>query len=177
MRLPLHQWAVLRLALLAMLGACSPVLDWREVRVDDAALSAWFPCKPQRRVRDLTVGTVAVRMEMAACTADRSTYAVSFLAMPDAAAVTQMLEALRTAAVANIGGEPARQSPFELSGATPNLAAGRLWLSGRLPGGAAVREQAAFFTRGLRVYQASVIGPAIAPDAVETFISNLKFSR
>ena len=140
-------------------------------------LTAWFPCKPLRRVRDLPVGGVVVRMEIAACTVDRSTYAVGFFAVPDGARVTQMLEALRGAAIANLGAGPPRLAPFELSGATPNRAAGRLRLSGRLPGGAAVHEHAAFFSRGLRVYQASVIGPAPTQDAVEMFVSNLKFPR
>lgn len=181
MCVPLRRWAVAKCALSGLLGvflgACTPVLDWREVRVDDAALTAWFPCKPDRRVRDLHFGGVAVRMEMVACTADASTYAVSFLALQDAAAVTPMLEALRSAAITNIGGDPPRVGPFELSGMTPNRAAGRLGLSGRMPGGAAVREQAAFFARGLRIYQASVIGAAPTAEAVEMFISSLEFRR
>jgi hypothetical protein len=48
-------------------------------------------------------------------------------------------------------------------------------LSGRLPDGAPVQEHAVFFTRGLRVYSATVIGAKPALPAVETFFGGLKF--
>jgi hypothetical protein len=38
----------------------------------------------------------------------------------------------------------------------------------------AVHQEAAFFARGLRVYQASVISPKIDRDAAETFFAGLK---
>ena len=49
---------------------------------------------------------------------------------------------------------------------TPNPAAIRLRVEGRLPDGKAVQEQAVFFVRGLRVYQASVIGSMPGTEAV-----------
>jgi hypothetical protein len=53
--------------------------------------------------------------------------------------------------------------------------AARLFISGHLPDGAAVQEYAAFFTRGLRVYEAAVIGAKPEPTAVETFFEGLRF--
>lgn len=94
-----------------VLVACSPALDWREVRVDDAALTAMFPCRPERRARDVPLAGAQVRMEMAACAAEGSTYAASFFSVQDPALVTGMLEALRSAAVANVGGAAPRNRP------------------------------------------------------------------
>ena len=58
---------------------------------------------------------------------------------------------------------------------TPNPEALRLAVAGRFPDGAALREEAAFFSRGLRVYQATVVGARPAPQAVESFFSGLRF--
>jgi len=44
-----------------------------------------------------------------------------------------------------------------------------------LPDGTNTQEHAAVFARGLRVYQLSVIGAAPASEAVEAFLSSLKF--
>ncbi len=162
--------------LLAALVACSPVLDWRDVRVDGAALTALFPCRPERRARSVPVAGANVRMEMVACTAGGGTFAASFVDLEDPAAVTAVLEAFRAAAVANLGGAAPRQLPFALGGMTPNAASARLVIAGRLPDGTVVQEHAAFFVRGLRVYQASVIGKEPSPDVVEAFMAGLKFA-
>lgn len=162
--------------LLAGLVACSPALDWREVRADDGALTALFPCRPERRARTVVVADDNVQMEMAVCAASGSTYAVAFIDLHDPAAVTGALEALRRAAVVNLGGGTPRTVPFALGGMTPNPQAARFVVAGHLPDGAAVQEHAALFVKGLRIYQASVIGKAPTPEAVETFIAGLKLS-
>ena len=80
------------------LVACSPALDWREVRVDGGALTALFPCRPEHRARTVPLGADSVRMEMVACAASDSTYAVGYIDIRDPAAVTGALENLRTVA-------------------------------------------------------------------------------
>ncbi|MDQ6679647.1 MAG: hypothetical protein M3Y67_01610, partial [Pseudomonadota bacterium] len=157
------------------LAACAPTLDWREVRVDGGSLVALFPCRPGQRARTVAMVGATVRVEMSACTVAGSTYAVSFIELHDPTAVSGTLEALRAAAVANVSGVRPHVEPFGLAGMTPNPHAARLKVDGRLPDGSEVHEHAAFFVRGLHVYQASVIGAAPMPDAVEAFIGGLKF--
>jgi len=48
-------------------------------------------------------------------------------------------------------------------------------VTGRRPGGEAVDLHAAFFTRGLRIYQLSVLGKAPPPQVVDTFFAGLVF--
>src|SRR5690349_23446913 len=123
-----------RAAPLLALLACSPALDWREVRVDDAGLIAQFPCRPERQTRDLAVAGRRVHMQMVACKAGGSTYAASFFSLEDPGAVKAALEALLSAAATNVGSVPGAVRPFAPAGATPNAAAGRLALEGRGPG-------------------------------------------
>jgi hypothetical protein len=161
---------------LLLLVACTPALDWREVKADADSLTALFPCRPERRSRQVNLTGNAVRMQMASCAAGGSTYAIAFIDLRDPATVGGALEAFRDAAVANVGGAAPRVGALGVVGMTPNPQAVRLAITGRLPDGTAVQEYAAFFAKGLRVYQASVIGPAPAADAVETFISGLRFA-
>jgi hypothetical protein len=60
---------------------------------------------------------------------------------------------------------------------TSNAEARRLEFVGRLPDGRAVTEHAVFFSRGLRVYQASAIGDRPAADLVEPFFAALRFQE
>jgi len=160
---------------LGLLVACSPALDWREVRVDDAGFVARFPCRPQRLTRAVTIAGHAVRMQMLSCTDEDITYAAAWADIDDPRAVRPALEALRHAAAANLGMPESVPEPFVLRGATPNDASARLAIAGHLPDGRAVQEHAAFFPRGVRVYQASLIGPAPSRAAVDGFFSGLAF--
>jgi hypothetical protein len=155
------------------LVACSPTRQ--SVRVDDSTLMALLPCRPERRVRNVVVAAATVRMEMVACTADGVTFAASHFAAQDPGAVTRGLEELKTAAVVNLAGTVIRQTPFRLEGMTPNPAAVRLVIAGRLPGGETAEMHSVFFARGLRVYQVSVLGSKPPADAVETFLAGIGF--
>lgn len=163
-------------ALLTLLVACTPALDWREVHAQGDALAVLFPCRPERHARTIALAGAHARMEMAACAAGGSTYAVSFVDLRDPASVTGALEELRRSAVANVAGVAPRATPFALRGMTPNPEAQRLQVAGHLPDGTPVQEHAAFFVQGLRIYQAGVIGAAPAPEAVKIFFAGLKFS-
>ena len=163
-------------ALLPLLVACTPALDWREVRAQDDALDALSSCRPECRARIVAIAGAHARTEMAVCEAGRSTYAIGFVDLRDPAAVTGALEGLRSGAVGNVAGAAPHVTPFALRGTTRNSEAERLPVEGRLSVGTPVQEHAVFFVQGLRVYQASVIGAAPVPEAVEVFIAGLEFS-
>ena len=156
-------------------AACSPTLDWREFVPEGSELRVTFPCRPDRHARAVVVAGAKVQMEMLICTAGDATYALSFADLADPARISAALAELRAAAVSNLQGRETGLAPLQVQGMTPNPQALRLVVSGRLPDGATVQEHAAFFTRGLRVYQATVIGSKPAPPAVETFLAGLKF--
>ena len=172
MRFPGANFAVIPLATLV---ACSPVLDWREVQPEGGGLVAMFPCKADRYARGVMVGGTSLRMEMHVCAAGGATYALSHVDVPNPAVVAATLTELRVVAAANLGGVGPHVVPLQISGMTPNAEASMLSISGKLPDGVAVRERAAFFAKGLRVYQASVIGANPPADAVDTFFSGLRF--
>jgi hypothetical protein len=114
-------------------------------------------------------------MELHSCEAGGAPFSLAFVDAGDPGRVEPLLAALKASAVANIGGTPAAQ-PFAPPGATPNPGSALLRVQGRLPDGRHVTEHAAFFVRGLRLYQATVLGEALPEDSVQTFFAAIKLT-
>ena len=164
------------MAVLLAVGACSPALDWREFDPEGSGLTVTFPCRPDHHARTVRVAGAAVKMDMLVCTASDITFAVSYLDVADPAGVSAALSDLRAAAKANVGGGDGTAGTASVPGMTPNPQAARLRLAGRRPDGAPLQEQAVFFAKGLRVYQATVVGRILPDEPVDTFFSGLKLA-
>jgi len=141
---------------------------------EGAGVVAIFPCRPDRHARAVVLAGSQARMEMLVCAAGGATYALSFVDVAEPAGVTQAISELRALAVQNLNGAAPRWSELKVDGMTPNPRAARLSVAGRLADGAPVVEEAAFFVRGLRVYQASMVGTKLAPEATDTFFAGLR---
>jgi hypothetical protein len=159
--------------LVPLVVSCSPTLDWREVRPADSEAVALFPCKPDRAARQVSLAGAKVEMRIASCVVQDTVYAIGYATVAEPNRVTPALDELRRAAAANIGATPVA-SDWTLAGMTPNPLAQKLVMQGRDTKGKDVQEQAVFFARGMRVYQATIVGPAIDAAAAETFFSGLK---
>jgi hypothetical protein len=165
------------LAALAVAG-CSPALNWRETRLPEGELTALFPCRPEHFARDLQLAATPVKMLLWSCEADGVTYGLGQVDMADPGRVHAALAELRRSAAANVGGSAERIAALEVPGMTPNPLAERVAISGgHGRDGAALVEQAGFFSRGARVFQATVFGPKLDPEGVETFFAGLKLPR
>jgi len=158
------------------LAACSPALNWREVRPEGSDAVALFPCKPDRFARAVPLAGSRVEMQLASCAVEGVTYGLSHASVAQPAQVKWALEEMQAAAAKNIGAGPATPAPLSISGMTPHPLAQRWALQGHGPDGKPVHEQVAVFTRGLRVYQATIVGPNIDAEAAETFFSGIKLS-
>lgn len=156
--------------------ACAPALDWRRVRFDDMGLEAQFPCKPAGHERTVQLAGRRLPMVMHGCAAEGGTYVVGSLALDDVRDVTAMLQALRDAAARNLMAGAGTLESFPVPGMTPNAHAGRAALTGRRPDGSAVVRHLLLFTRGQRVYQASVLGDRPPEAAVQTFFAGLRLA-
>jgi hypothetical protein len=158
----------------ALLCACSPVLDWRQVKPAGMGLEALFPCRPANLARHVELQDRRLEMVVHACTAAHHTFAVGSLVMPDVREVPAVLDALREAAARNLGDAAQSAQPFEVLGMTPNPRAGLSILTGRRPDGSAVVEHVLVFARGERVYQAMVVGNKPDAETVAAFFAGLK---
>lgn len=157
-------------------SACTPALDWREVRPEGSGALASFPCKPSSHSRTVTLAGAAMQLSLYACSAADVTYAVAVADVQDPARVRPVLEELGRAARTNIqSADSSASAPLHVQGMTPNPLA-MLWrLDGRRQDGRAVQEQMALFVHGTRVFQATAIGVRLDVQALETFFGALHF--
>ena len=165
------------LAAALALTACSPALDWRDVRADAAGLQMQFPCKPLQQQRSVPLAGAPVALTLLVCDAEGQTFGVAHADMADPARVQPALQELAAAAARNIAGTATRTVPLQLPGATPNAASQRQRLAGRLPDGKPAQMELALFAIGTRVFQASVLGEKLNDEGVETFIGALHPTR
>ena len=169
-----RQSAALSIALAAGLCACTPALNWRETHPPDSVVTALFPCKPDHHIRRVSLAGAELAMQLSSCTADGNVYALSQIDVGQADRVTPVLQALREAAAQNIGGPTAVRGPQPVPGMTPNPLAQRLgWRSVR-EDGSTIEAQAAFFTQGTQVYQATIVGTRLDADAADIYFAALK---
>lgn len=157
----------------AMPAACSPALDWREVRPEGSTAVALFPCHPKRQSRHAALTGAPTRMTLWSCEAESLTFALAHAELGDPARVTPALAEMAAALAANLQATEVHRDPLAVPGMTPNAEARRLRISGRLPDGTPVQEQAALFAHGTQVYQAAVLGAR--PDAAaQVFVDGLR---
>ena len=164
---------LLLLTVLSILAGCSPSLNWRQVQGVDAPFVVLLPAKPATLSRPIDLDGMAVTMSMTAAEVDGVTFAVGSIVLPDAALAPNALQAMKIALVRNINGSI--QSEHAGAGGSVDIAAtGTLGRSNQ-----PARLLARFAVRERRVYQAVVVGPASAVDALgvdaaDTFFTSLK---
>lgn len=157
----------------SLLPACSPALDWREVRPEGSTAVALFPCKPKSQSRLATLAGAPVRMTLLSCEAEGATFALAHADVADPARIGTALEEMAAALAANLQASEQRSAPAAVPGMTPVPAARRLEMGGRFPDGAPAQESVALFAHGTRVYQAAVLG-ARPGAAAPVFLDSLR---
>lgn len=148
----------------ALLAACNPTYNWRDVTSQEGRFKALFPAKPAVFTRAVDVDGLRVEMTMTAADVDGATFAVGTAIAPSAAAAQAALPAMRLALLRNIGAvDDVAASPGGVRvDATGAGKAKSMHLSGR------------FEARGTRFYQVIVLGPAgkTPPEQIEQFLAS-----
>ncbi len=169
-----------------LLASCSPVLNWREVRLGDAAMTALLPCKPEQAVRAVELGAGRqADLALWSCDADGATFAVSHMAAPEPAQADAALLQWRAAVLARLqvaqaaaAAAQAAAVPFAPAGALALPASVRLQVAGKRGDGRPVSADAVWFARpeggAVRLYHAVVYAPEARPQAAGAFFAGLQ---
>lgn len=168
-------WRMACVALLgALLGACSPSLNWRQVRPDGVDMTLLLPCKPDRANKTVPLGGRSTRLSMTGCEAGGAMYALAVADLDDASQAAPVLAQWQSLTLSHMRASASTQRPIPVPGADAQPAPTLVSARGIHPDGQAVEGQALYFARGARVFQAVIYAPRIDPDAAETFLSSLK---
>ena len=169
---PLPRAAAALLTAVAMLTACSPTLNWREVRPEGTRLALLLPCKPDKAQKTVPLGGPATPLSMLGCDAGGATFAVAVAQLGEANQAAPVLAQWQALALANMKAGPAQVSPLKLPGAADAIL---VTAQGRRADGTAVSGQAAYFAQGAQAFQVVLYADRITPEVAETFFSSLKF--
>jgi hypothetical protein len=173
------RFSTLLLTAAALLSACSPALDWRDVRPKDINILLTYPCKPEQIAQDVELADQKIKMSMTGCVADKMTFALAHAQLPNPALAARALAQLHQAAVDNVHGKVTFSSPDIPKNATPGLPDGLdLRIDGQTPGGKPVRERVLLFTQGINVYQVTAFAPTddFKDEAAQTFAGSVHLS-
>jgi len=164
------------MALLAagMVAACSPTLNWREIRVESTPLTAMMPCKPDKAAREVPMAGRNVSLTALSCEAGGSTFAVLFANIGEPARFGEVLAQWKTATLGNLRASAIRETPFRPPGALALPQSLQVVATGQRSDGSKVESHAAYFAHGSHVYQAVIYTAQIRPEAAENFFSSLK---
>jgi hypothetical protein len=161
-------------SLLSLL-ACSPALNWREVRFENASLVGWLPCKPDQAQRQVDLNGQAVPLRLMGCEADGMDFTLAQLQLPAGMGLEQAQQAWKTASLASLqaSGDVSTQ-PWSITGASPGLVPQRALAQG----GQGRSARWAWFAYDGRLYQAAVYARAAqakqAQHAMDTLLSGLR---
>ncbi|WP_454692082.1 hypothetical protein [Achromobacter aloeverae] len=157
--------------LAALLSACSPTYDWRELEVADGAARAAFPARMRKESRDIALDGASLAYTLEAARVDQAVFAVghaSLAGLPDARREA-LAKALVRALYRNLKAEP----PADLPPAGSDIS-----VRGEA-GGKPVLLLARVWVRGDLLIEAVATGPAdkLPPAEAETFVHSLRFRQ
>ena len=170
------------LAALACTAACTPALNWREVRMPPTRLQALLPCKPDEGTRTVTLAGQALEMRMIGCEAQGATYTLAWVALQEPGRAGAVLGAWQDATLQRIGIAAGPDAPagtaFVPQGALALPQAVQWRAEGRSPEGGAVTVQAAWFAgtggAGVQAFQAAVYSPTPVPEGAAAFFDGIR---
>lgn len=160
----------------ALLAACSPAFNWREVPVAGAGLVAMLPCKADRATRALPLGTESVQVDMTGCEAGGATFAIAHASANGPEQAEAWLRAWHTATRGQLGEAQVTESAASVLRATAVPAPLRLETRQQQQG---VPLQVLWFAQSQKdgsvaLYQATVLGQPSSAEASKTFFEGLR---
>lgn len=164
---------------LAALAGCTPTLNWREVRLDGADLAALLPCKPDKGERTVPLAGRDVVLRMQGCDVAGATFAVSYVAWPDAGMADQALAQWKAATLANMQAGAPQEQAFTPPGAMALGNSRRVTATGRRANGEPVTMNGAWFARpragGIDLFHAVLYAQRVDAEASTAFFSGIRF--
>lgn len=165
----------------ALLAACTPQLNWRELRLAPTSATALLPCKPDHAERRVPLGGEPTLLVVNGCDAAGATFALMSTTVAAGRAPDELLAGWQQATLDNMhaSGTPERQ-PFHPAGALPLAHAQRVVAQGQRADGRAVSAQAVWSARaapdgGTELLHAVMYSPKPQPTVADAFFAGIRW--
>ena len=168
-------------ATLGLLLACTPTLNWRELRLAPTSAVALLPCKPDHAERSVPLGGVPTMLVVNGCEAAGATFALMTAAVPAGRTPDELLAGWQQATLANMqAGDTVDRQPFHPPNALPLAHAERLAAQGRQADGSVVTAQAVWSARaaaggGTELLHAVMYSAKPQADVADAFFAGIKW--
>lgn len=113
-------------------------------------------------------------MHMMGCEADSTTFAVSYVDLPNATQAATVLAQWQTAMLGNMRATQNRHGPLNIKGVVGVMGAVQLQAQGTQPDGRAVVAQGVWFIRGAQVFHAVMYAAKLNPEAADAFFTGFR---
>uniref|UniRef100_A0A0H3X1U5 Transmembrane protein n=2 Tax=Pandoraea faecigallinarum TaxID=656179 RepID=A0A0H3X1U5_9BURK len=165
------------LAATAVLAACSPRYDWREVHDKEGAYAVTYPAKPTQDAREVRFASGPLPMRMQAARVDAALFAVGVVTLPndDATLRQTVVDELQHGLLANVNESTAAptQVMVRQAGDAPPLPGLAVSAQGVASDKVERYVSARFVGRGNHVYQVVVMATkAPGKEQVEQFLDS-----
>lgn len=177
-------WAALAAAGLALLAACSPELNWREVHLE--GLTALLPCKPDAALRQVPLGGQDVTMNMLGCEANGGLFAISHVRLNGRQAADAARAQWRQQALASLQARSVQELSFRLTPPGGGQGASRLPEQARAepstesvaaqgvrPNGSPIEARLLWLAQGEDLYHVALYADQVSDETVEMLFSGL----
>ena len=155
-----------------LLGACSPVLNWRSVRL--AGVQAALPCKPDQAQRTVQLVGLDLTLSMAGCEADAGLYAISHLRLAQGVQAQAVIDAWRVQALQAMRATAVPLAvPWAATGERPALVV--FQATGTDPRGKVVQARWTWVQRGQDIYHWALYAPAVRMEMEEPFFGAMQW--
>lgn len=166
------------LALAALLGACSPDHNWRQVGFEGTSLKVQLPCKPDRTTREVPLGGVPVPLSVAGCESGDAMLAVMTAPLAPGADVQAVLQGWQGATLAHVQVAQSEQQAWLRPGMLPLAAAHHVQARGQRADGTALWTRAVWgaLAEGdhVRVVHAVVYAPQARDELAQTLFDGIQ---
>lgn len=175
----LASWVLL--APLALL-ACTPTLNWRELRDFGSSATLMLPCKPERTTRSVPLGGVSTPLDVAGCATGGVTFALMSAALPAGQSPDEVLAGWQQATLANMQADASsvQRNAFRPHGGLPLAQAQRLAARGQQADGRAIQLRAIWAAHsradgGTELLHAVMYAAQPKDDVADAFFSAIRW--
>ncbi len=154
----------------AGLAACSPSLNWREVRLQ--RLVAVLPCKPDHAQRTVALAHLPVVLEMVGCEASGALFALSHVRLDQPEQVKTARADWRLEALTAMRAGAVQELPFKPP--QPAVSALHLVAQGTRPDGSVVVARLLWLAHGPDLFHIAVYGDRPSDESTETLFLGLR---